>query len=165
MRINMMARFVAALVLGSILFWSGPTSAAASNETRVFHFTLTNEPFYFHYFCANGEDVLMNGDITLVISTTIDGQGGAEMLARQSGHFRLTGLTTGSEYIYQQMSGYTAKNSYYVWPWVFTQTVNSRIIGQGPDAGFVMRDIAHFTMNANGEISVTFERTVGECGN
>ena len=45
----------------------------------------------------------------------------------------------------------------------FTFVGNFRIIGQGPGNNFLMHEVAHTTINANGDVTVTFDNLTIDC--
>ena len=45
----------------------------------------------------------------------------------------------------------------------FTFVGNFRIIGQGPGNNFLMHEVAHTTINANGDVTVTFDNFTIDC--
>ena len=131
-----------------------------SPETQVFTIHLVDD--YFTNQCPGGEDMLLNGSVHLIIHTTQDAQGGMHEAIRQSGVFSAIGLTTGTKYVWIQIAG-AAVNQHGVAPFEFTQTVSDRIVGRGPNNGQLLKHVAHVTINANGELSVSFERLTSEC--
>jgi hypothetical protein len=152
--------FIAAFTLGWGLVWSVPASATASHQTQVFTFPVVDDTFLNQ--CPGGEDMLLNGNIHLIIHTTQDARGGSHQAIQQSGVFSAIGLTTGTQYVWIQISG-NVVNQNSVAPFEFTQTVSSRIVGQGPNNGQLLKDVAHVTINANGEVSASFENFTSEC--
>jgi len=162
-RMNNLVRFslIAVFTLGSGLLWSALASAQASPQTDVFTFSLVDD----HYFnqCSGGEDMLVNGSIHVIIHRTQDAQGGVLVVTRQSGAFSAIGLTTGTKYVWIQVVGNVGNYLSGVPPFRFTETVTDRIVGPGPNSGQLLKETAHITVNANGELVVIFDKLISEC--
>jgi len=116
--------------------------------------------------CANngaGELVIFRGDLHILLSFTINNN-------RVSGkdHFQPQGLTgtgsvTGDKYqatgVTQSMFSGSLVNGQYQ----STYVNNFRIIGQGPGNNLLVQEIAHFTINANGTLTVYFDNFSADC--
>ena len=116
--------------------------------------------------CANngaGELVIFQGNLHVLLSFTINNN-------RVSGkdHFQPQGLTgtgsvTGDKYqatgVTQSMFSGSLVNGQYQ----STYVNNFRIIGQGPGNNLLVQEIAHFTINANGTLTVYFDNFSADC--
>ena len=116
--------------------------------------------------CANngaGELVIFRGNLHILLSFTINNN-------RVSGkdHFQPQGLTgtgsvTGDKYqatgVTQSMFSGSLVNGQYQ----STYVNNFRIIGQGPGNNLLVQEIAHFTINANGTLTVYFDNFSADC--
>ena len=116
--------------------------------------------------CANGgAGEVVAGDVTIhsLITMTINGN-------RVSGkyHFQpqggtLTGQTTGAAYQGTGVTQGTFSGSFINGQYQQTDVNNFRIIGQGPGNNFLQHDLAHITITANGDVSVTFTNDSISC--
>ena len=116
--------------------------------------------------CANngaGELVIFQGNLHILLSFTINNN-------RVSGkdHFQPQGLTgtgsvTGDKYqatgVTQSMFSGSLVNGQYQ----STYVNNFRIIGQGPGNNYLVHEIAHITINANGVATVFFDSLSVDC--
>ena len=116
--------------------------------------------------CANngaGELVIFQGNLHILLSFTINNN-------RVSGkdHFQPQGLTgtgsvTGDKYqatgVTQSMFSGSLVNGQYQ----STYVNNFRIIGQGPGNNLLVQEIAHFTINANGTLTVYVDNFSADC--
>jgi hypothetical protein len=116
--------------------------------------------------CANdgaGEVVELAGPLHILISTTISGSGISGVAHFQPQGISGTGLVTGDSYrgtgvTMDQFRGSLVNG-------VFTATLvnNFRIVGQGPGNNFLVHEIFHLTINANGELTVLHDIISIEC--
>jgi hypothetical protein len=116
--------------------------------------------------CANngaGELVIFQGNLHILLSFTINNN-------RVSGkdHFQPQGLTgtgnvTGDKYqgtgVTQSMFSGSLVNGQFE----STSVNNFRIIGQGPGNNYLVHEIAHITINANGLATVFFDSLSVDC--
>jgi len=116
--------------------------------------------------CANngaGELVIFQGNLHVLLSFTINNN-------RVSGkdHFQPQGLTgtgnvTGDKYqgtgVTQSMFSGSLVNGQFE----STSVNNFRIIGQGPGNNYLVHEIAHITINANGLATVFFDSLSVDC--
>jgi hypothetical protein len=115
--------------------------------------------------CANGgagEDVELDGFLHFLITETVDHKG----VVHTTTHFQPmgisgTGLTTGDSY---QATGVTRqKINGTEPPFEVTFVNNFRIIGQGTGNNLLIHEVFHLTVNANGELTVSFDHLSEEC--
>ena len=131
-----------------------PAFARASHSTERF-----TEPFDFVIPASEGctgEDVYVYGTIDVVVQTTTDAKGNTHLVTHYTPHLTAVGLTTGKRYL---AVGPTQIVSFDTGgPAVFN--VANIIITVAPGSGdnFVLTEVIHVTLNANGEVTVEFDR-------
>ena len=115
--------------------------------------------------CANGgagEDVALDGFLHFLITETVDRNG----VRHTTTHFQPmgifgTGLTTGDSY---QATGVTRETVIGTEPpFEVTFVNNYRIIGQGTGNNLLIQEIFHLTVNANGQLTVSFDHLSEDC--
>jgi hypothetical protein len=115
-------------------------------------------------YCADGgagEDLLLSGNLNVVMHTTIGPNGGIT----STYHFNPqgvvgVGLTTGDIYRGTGVSQgvYTGQVGETV-----TEIENFRLIGPGPGNNLLVHETFHFTVNANGELTSFVDNYSVEC--
>ena len=116
--------------------------------------------------CANngaGELVIFQGNLHVLTSFTIN-----KNHVSGDSHFQPQGLTgtgnvTGAKY---QATGVTQEmfsGSFVNGQFTDTFVNNFRIIGQGPGNNYLVHEIAHVTINANGVVTVFFDSLSVDC--
>jgi hypothetical protein len=108
-----------------------------------------------------GEVVDLSGTLHVLFCTTLDGNGGFHTKY----HFQPqgvsgTGQTTGDKY---QATGVTQREFNGKVGSEFTFVNNFRIIGQGPGNNFLVHQLVHVTVNANGEVTAFVDNSSIEC--
>ncbi len=103
--------------------------------------------------CA-GELVLLSGNLHVLITLTIDANGGVHTKA----HFQPqgasgTGLTTGDTYRAVGVTQQTLNINSGGLPLTFTAVNNFRLIGPGTDNNLQVHQVTHVTINENGVVS------------
>ena len=115
--------------------------------------------------CANGgvgEDVALDGFLHTLITETIDRNG----VRHTTTHFQPmgiagTGLITVDTY---QATGVTEERVNGTSPpFEVTFVNNFRIIGQGSGNNLLIQEVFHLTVNANGELTVSFDHLSEDC--
>ena len=114
--------------------------------------------------CANGgsgEDVLLSGNLHVLVHITISNAGTAIIKT----HFQPQGITglgqvTGARY---QATGVTQDVLTLAFGETYTPVNNFRIIGQGPGNNFLVHETIHYTLNANGTLTVLHISLATEC--
>jgi hypothetical protein len=108
-----------------------------------------------------GELVQLTGTVHQVFVMTSDGSGGlhVEAIINPQGLSGI-GLTTGDTY-----RGNGTTTSHFTLTSAINQTYVNKLvmIGPGPGNNFLVRETFHFTLNANGEFSVFFDKFSVEC--
>jgi hypothetical protein len=134
------------------------TSAQATAITENLQF-----PIVFDVFvpCANGgagETVSLSGTLHEVFHITFDVNGGVHVkIHDQPQGISGFGQASGAKY---QATGVTQQQSN-TNPFTFVN--NFRIIGQGPGNNFLVHQVFHVTVNANGAVTALFDRPSIEC--
>src|SRR6201987_4353402 len=110
-----------------------------------------------------GEIVDLSGPLHTLISSTINGN-------NVSGYFNLepqgisgTGETSGAKYQATGVTQESFKNSLQNGQANFTFVNNFRIIGQGPGNNFLVHETLHFTINADGAVTVSHDNFSADC--
>ena len=111
--------------------------------------------------CANrgsGEVVSLAGTLHEVFHITFDAGGGIHLkIHDQAQGISGFGQTTGIKY---QATGVTQQQ---LSTNPFTFINNFRIIGQGPGNNFLIHQVFHVTVNANGEVTAFVDRASADC--
>jgi hypothetical protein len=110
-----------------------------------------------------GEVVDHSGPLHTLISFTINGNNVSGYFHFQPQGISATGETTGAKY---QATGVTLesfKNSLQNGQANDTFVNNFRIIGQGPGNNFLVHETLHFTINADGTLTVSFDNLSIDC--
>jgi hypothetical protein len=155
-RMTLSLAFAGAMVL--LLVGSAPAEVIVN----------TAEPFERVVFvpCADGgagEEVLLTGFLHVLITETTDANGVAHFMS----HFQPmgivgTGLTTDDMYRGTGVEKETTNNASPP-PSEDTFVSNFRIIGQGPGNNFLLHQLFHVTVNANGEVTVEVDNLSVDC--
>jgi hypothetical protein len=123
-------------------------------------------PFSVFIPCANGgagETVSGTIDLHTLFTATVNGNNVSMKEHFQPQGSSLVGETTGDAY---QATGVTqdhSKSSLQNGQSTFTFVNNFRIIGQGPGNNFLIHEVTHVTVNANGDITATFDNPSLDC--
>jgi hypothetical protein len=158
-------RAVMAAMLGAVgvvlSLTAGPSAGAGATVIRV--------PVDSRLFlpCANGgagEVVHFTGTILGVSSGTVDGAGGfhARSIEVEQG-VRGVGETTGRVYREQFVNLFFSTTGAGGFPLVSTEQLIYRVNSAGPGVDSRIRIRNHTTINANGDVTVTFDDTTMEC--
>ena len=117
--------------------------------------------------CANagaGEYVELAGSLNFVFHSTFDGSGGMHLqlhsnLQGVSG----IGMTTGTKYRASQSEVDQFNVAADDAPFEGTSVSSFNIVGQGKGNNFVLHETAHFTVNANGDVTAQHDRFSVDC--
>jgi hypothetical protein len=148
-------------LLGVIAVSAAIAQAVVTKSNTIVNF----DGFTVNVPCANngaGEDVVFLGNLHVLITSTINSGGGA----RFKFHFQPQGLSgigtiTGDSY---QATGVTQETDVIGKVGAETTFVNNfRMIGQGPGNNFLVHETFHVTVNANGVLTVFFDKATTEC--
>lgn len=114
--------------------------------------------------CANGgagETVTLTGDLHVLMNITFDNAGGVHVKE----HFQPQGISgvgdiTGAKY---QATGVTQDEFNAKFGYEETFVNNFRIIGQGRGNNFLVHEVFHVTINANGDVTAFFDHFSADC--
>jgi hypothetical protein len=130
------------LMLSSVC---GVAVAQAQSDTTTSH-----GPFYFvAQNPCNGEYVGINGQLTLVGHTTVNGNGGAQ----DTGRFALTGTGVGQSGKYELLDTFGGAQTYNG-ATEQTNTFNFRLITDNRTSNFLVNATFHITVNNDGTLTV-----------
>jgi hypothetical protein len=116
--------------------------------------------------CANagaGESVDGTIDLHTLITSTVNGNNVSGKFHFEPQGGDLVGSVTGDKY---QPTGVTQdhfKGSLQNGQFTETFVNNFRIIGQGPGNNFLVHEVFHITINANGDVTVNHDRVSVDC--
>jgi hypothetical protein len=156
------------LAVGMLAFTAliAPSTAAAQAEPEK-EFTTVPLQKTVWVSCANGgagESVDLGGSLRFRTFTNTDGNGGLHVRMHvQPDGVTGVGQSTGAKY---RGTGGTIELSFEAEDGVagnYTLVNNFRIIGQGRGNNFLVHTTMHSTVNANGEVTASFNVTSAEC--
>ena len=147
----------------AVVVFVGAAGAAGSGAERA------SFPFDEVVFvpCANGgagEYVELSGSLNFVFHDIFDSSGGLHVqvhsnLQGVSG----TGATTGTKYQASQSESDGFNVSVDDAPFESTSVASFNIVGQGRGNNFVLHESAHFTVNANGDVTAQHDHFSVDC--
>ena len=116
--------------------------------------------------CANGgagEDVVLTGDLHVLTTFVINNN-----IVKGTYHYQPMGISgvgsiTGDKY---QATGETRvdlKGSFFNGQYQESYTNNFRIIGQGADNNYIIQEVYHITINANGAVTTLVDNFTADC--
>jgi hypothetical protein len=116
------------------------------------------------YVPCSGEYVELTGSVNFVFHSTFDAAGGQHLkihsnLQGVSG----TGMTTGVKYRGTQSDLDQFNVAEADAPFEGSTVTSEQIIGQGPGNNFVLHESAHFTINANGDLTAQHDHVSVDC--
>jgi hypothetical protein len=105
---------------------------------------------------GNGEWLVCEGEIHYNIELVLDNAGGAHWRSSASHNLRGVGLTTGAKYqvVSTETQLYNSRDGGFPYEWTFINT--SPLISQGEVTNMIFTIRNQVTINANGEITVSF---------
>jgi hypothetical protein len=116
--------------------------------------------------CANngaGELVVFEGNLHILFTFTLNGNHVSGKFHGQPQGLTGTGTVTGDKYqatgVTQDMFSGSLVNGKYT----ETYVNNFRIIGQGPGNNLLIHEVMHITINANGTVTVYFDKFSADC--
>jgi hypothetical protein len=110
-----------------------------------------------------GETVDLTGPLHTLITFTINGNNVSGFFQFQPQGISGTGETTGAKYQATGITQESFKNSLQNGQVNETFVNNFRIIGQGPGNNFLVHETLHFTINANGAVTVSHDNFSADC--
>jgi len=153
---------LAVVVLGAL---ATVTAAQAGNTT----ITNTSFPVSFSEFvpCANGgagEIVDFTGTVHSLLRTTINGNRFSQTFEGNYQGVTGTGETTGDTYVGDGAEHQTFNDSFTNGQFTGTFTTHVNFVGQGSAPNLTFSEVAHITVNANGDVTVNFDNFSVDCG-
>jgi hypothetical protein len=110
-----------------------------------------------------GEVVDLSGPLHTLISFTINANNASGYLHFQPPGITGTGETTGLTYHATGITQQSFSGSLQNGQSNFTFVNNFRIIGQGPRNNYLVHETMHFTINADGTLTVSFDNLTVDC--
>jgi len=110
-----------------------------------------------------GESVDLTGPLHTLITFTINGNNVSGFFHFQPQDISGTGETTGAKYQATGVTQESFKNSLQNGQANETFVNNFRIIGQGPGNNFLVHETLHFTINADGAVTVSHDNFSADC--
>src|SRR5262245_3686721 len=112
---------------------------------------------------GGGEPIYIEGPIHTQISLTINGNNASGNIFANVQGMTATGLITGQKYQVVGMIQQSFKQSCQNGQITSTNINNYRVIGQGPGNNFLLRETLHYTINANGDVTVYHDNISTGC--
>jgi hypothetical protein len=110
-----------------------------------------------------GETVDLTGPLHTLITFTINGNNVSGFFHFQPQGISGTGENTGAKYQATGVTQESFKNSLQSGQANETFVNNFRIIGQGPGNNFLVHETLHFTINADGAVTVSHDNFSADC--
>ena len=110
-----------------------------------------------------GDTVDLTGPLHTLITFTINGNNVSGFFHFQPQAISGTGETTGAKYQATGVTQESFKNSLQNGQANETFVNNFRIIGQGPGNNFLVHETLHFTINADGAVTVSHDNFSADC--
>lgn len=110
-----------------------------------------------------GETVDLTGPLHTVITFTINGNNVSGFFHFQPQGISGTGETTGAKYQATGVTQESFKNSLQNGQANETFVNNFRVIGEGPGNNFLVHETLHFTINADGRVTVSHDNFSADC--
>jgi len=159
-----MRRFaaLAAVVVGGL----ASVTVAQAGNTAVTNITFPVDVFEFVPCAAGGagEVVELTGDIHDVARPTLNGNHFSMTFHENVQGLSGTGLTTGDKYRATGTATLTFNGNFNNGQAEETFTGSFDVIGQGPGNNLVSHEVQHITVNANGDVTVSFDNISLDCG-
>jgi hypothetical protein len=147
------------LVLSAV--FSGSARAAVTENDKI-----SFDGFTMFVPCANGgagEFVVFTGNLHVLTTFTINGNNVSGKYHFQPEGLTGVGQTTGDKYHGTGGTQGTFKGSLQNGQYQQTDVNNFRLIGQGPGNNFLVHDVVHTTINANGTVSTVVDQHSVDC--
>ena len=117
--------------------------------------------------CANGgagEYVELSGSLNFVFHSTFDSSGGMHLQLRSNLQgVGGTGMTTGAKYRASDSETLQFNVAADDAPFESTTVSSFDIVGQGKGNNFLLHESAHFTVNANGDVTAQHDNFSVDC--
>jgi hypothetical protein len=147
------------LVLSAV--FSGSARAAVTENDKI-----SFDGFTMFVPCSNGgsgEFVVFTGNLHVLTTFTINGNNVSGKYHFQPEGLTGVGQTTGDKYHGTGGTQGTFKGSLQNGQYQQTDVNNFRLIGQGPGNNFLVHDVVHTTINANGTVSTVVDQHSVDC--
>jgi hypothetical protein len=157
-----MQKIIAVLAMACLVAWAWP--AAVFSKAKVDQYTYTVELTDFPVLNqCNGESLLADGTARYVYKLVTDAQGGLHYVWHGTHNLRGIGESTGT--VYQVISSFTEEGNLpeFSFPYEWTRVNTSPLIAHGGVSDMVFTIREHLTINANGEMVVTFSDVAVDC--
>jgi hypothetical protein len=129
----------------------------ASGLAQAAVVTNTSAPMSFEFAFPNGDHVVIAGDLHIMTAVTTDAQDGMHVVM-ESNPQGLTGVSDSGVTYHgtgvKLFPVYNIRNA--TFPYELTEAITIDVIGDGPSNDATLHQIAHVTINANGETTVQF---------
>jgi hypothetical protein len=158
MRRKMQIVTIYLVALLAILVAPDNAAVVVNDKTEIF--------FTFFIPCADGgvgEVVDLSGELHTLISSSINGNNVSGKFHFQPQGISGTGETTGAKYQATGVTQQSFKSSLQNGQTNFTFVNNFRIIGQGPGNNYLVHESLHFTINADGTMTVFHDNFSIDC--
>jgi hypothetical protein len=155
-------RLASGIAAGAIVasLAAGSASAAASTETNRFEgpvaFTIISP--------CTGHALSFSGDVVSMVKNTVTEAGHVLVTVHgHDSHVVGTDLTTGQTFRLNFSGGSSETYDASGAPLEFTVGITNNFVGQGPGNNLIQHELEHVTINANGEVTVSFQHVSIEC--
>ena len=155
-----MKRVIALCAIAAMLVGATATYAAVTtNDKQTIAFSVFVP-------CANGgagESVDGTIDLHTLVTATVNGNNVSGKFHFQPQGGDLVGAVTGDKYRPTGVTQGHFKGSLQNFQYTETFVNNFRIIGQGPGNNFLVHEVFHITINANGDVTVVHDSVSVDC--
>src|SRR5215813_14493898 len=110
-----------------------------------------------------GEVVTLNGNLHVLISTTVNGNHISSDMHFQPQGITGVGSVSGDKYQGTGITRFSFEADVAGFPFIQTMVNNFKIIGQGSDDKFLVHENLHVTVNANGTVTASVDNFSAEC--
>lgn len=130
-------------------------AAVVFNEIIPYDWTTTNP--------CTGEDIHISGNIHMINTKTIDASGGVHMIMHQNDQdVSGVGLTSGDKYQVQggEHIEFISQDGT---AGTYKGTVTMKLISKGSGDNFILHKVIHATIDADGIMTITFDKDITKC--
>jgi hypothetical protein len=155
-----MKRIIFCLLVLALCTLSLTPPARAGATTQTLHFSQTATQLMANP--CNGEPVLLTIEATRVVHRTTTPNGNIHIHSTSNLHGDGVGLTTGVNYVLNSVATANFNNN---GGGATNQTLwqDAVAVAQGNVPNFLFQQTEHFTVNANGDITVNFDKSFVKC--
>jgi len=148
------------MTLVALLFLGLPTYAAVDANMS---FPVTIAVFIPCAVGGAGEVVTLNGNLHVLISTTVNGNHISSDMHFQPQGLSGVGSVSGNKYQATGITRFSFEADVVGFPFTETLVNNFKIIGQGPGNNFLVHENFHLTVNADGTVTANIDNFSAEC--